>query len=116
MRRHTPGPWRIGKGAIDYGAVVSDISPNPRRLDAEKADEKAAYGGYIIAESITRNNKPLIAMAPEILEACEDAHQLLSVCLDLKSKNLVEHVMIDAMNRLADVIEGLDELEREVTE
>ena len=113
MRRHTPGPWRIGKG---YGAVVSDISPNPRLSSGLDSDEIAAYGGYIIAESIVKYNKPLIAMAPEILAACEDAHQLLSVCLDLKSKNLVEHVMIDAMNRLADVIEGLDELEREVTE
>ena len=113
MRHHTPGPWRIGKG---YDAVVSDTSPNPRRSSSLDTDEIAAYGGYIIAESITRNNKPLIAMAPEILAACEDAHQLLSVCLDLKSKKLVEHVMVDAMNRLAGVIEGLDELEREVTE
>ena len=115
MRQHTPGPWRIGKGAIDYGAVVSDISPNPRRLDAEKADEVAAYGGYVVAESITRNNKPLIAMAPGILAACEDAHQLLSTCRELQGEAAKRQVLQAAMNRLEDVLDALDELEREVT-
>ena len=111
MRQHTPGPWRMGK---DFGAVVSETSPNPERLSSRDGEELAAYGGYVIAESIVPKNRPLIAMAPELLAACEDAHQLLSVCLELKSKRLAERVLIDAMNRLAGAIEDLDELEREV--
>lgn len=61
---HTPGPWRIGKC---YGAVVADVPVNAG-LDNDHAE---AYGGHLIAESIAVCNRPLIAAAPELLEALQ---------------------------------------------
>jgi hypothetical protein len=68
--QHTKGPWRKASGAIDYGAVVSDTSPRPLTGHCLEADEVAAYGGYLIAESIAPQNKALIAAAPDLYEAC----------------------------------------------
>ena len=111
MRQHTPGPWRMGK---DFGAIVSDTSPNPERLSGRDGEELAAYGGYIIAESIAKANRPLIAMAPELLAACEDMHKILAVCFDIHSRKLVDIVLMGAVNLLEHVLDDLDELEREV--
>lgn len=61
---HTPGPWRIGKA---HGAVVADVPVNAG-LDNDHVE---AYGGHLIAESIAVCNRPLIAAAPELLEALE---------------------------------------------
>ncbi|WP_155257621.1 hypothetical protein [Achromobacter xylosoxidans] len=61
---HTPGPWRIGKA---HGAVVADMPVNAG-LDNDHVE---AYGGHLIAESIAVCNRPLIAAAPELLEALE---------------------------------------------
>lgn len=61
---HTPGPWRIGKA---HGAVVADV-PVHAGLDNDHVE---AYGGHLIAESIAVCNRPLIAAAPELLEALE---------------------------------------------
>lgn len=61
---HTPGPWRIGKC---HGAVVADAPVNAG-LDNDHVE---AYGGHLIAESIAVCNRPLIAAAPELLEALE---------------------------------------------
>ncbi|PPA72827.1 hypothetical protein C4E15_28090 [Achromobacter spanius] len=62
--KHTPGPWRIGKS---YGAVVADVPVN----NGDDNDHVEAYGGHLIAESIAVCNRPLIAAAPELLEALE---------------------------------------------
>lgn len=62
--KHTPGPWRIGK---NYGAVVAD-HPVP---ELRGSDDVNAYGGHLIAESIALQNRPLIATAPELLEALQ---------------------------------------------
>ena len=59
---HTRGPWRIGKA---HGAVVADVPVNAG-LDNDHVE---AYGGHLIAESIAVCNRPLIAAAPELLEA-----------------------------------------------
>lgn len=69
MSVHTPGPWRIGKTC---GAVVADT---PHGIYHEAHDE--FYGGHLIAESIEFNNRPIIAAAPELLEALEESHNLL---------------------------------------
>ena len=113
MRPHTPGPWRIGKG---YDAVVSDTPPNPRLSSSLDAEEVAAYGGYIIAESITKNNKPLIAMAPQILEACEDAVTILSACTEVQDPRTVQGLVWQANLRLKYALDELEGLEHEVTE
>ncbi|OMG89748.1 hypothetical protein [Achromobacter xylosoxidans] len=62
--KHTPGPWRIGKC---HGAVVADVPVNAG-LDNDHA---AVYGGHLIAESIAVCNRPLIAAAPDLLEALD---------------------------------------------
>ncbi len=68
-KKHTPGPWRIGKS---YGAVVADV-PVDSGCDNDHVE---AYGGHLIAESIAVCNRPLIAAAPELLEALEEAIDL----------------------------------------
>ena len=58
---HTPGPWRVGR----KGAVVAD-HPIP---EMGGSDAVEYYGGHCVAESITDRNAPIIAAAPEMLEA-----------------------------------------------
>lgn len=114
-RIHTPGPWRLSPGSGgQYGSVVADVPAHPRRTAEELQEEVGYYGGYVIGESIAPQNRPLIAFAPQLLAACEDAHKVLSLCLDVKDQRLVEHLLFQAMNRLGYAIEKLDELERGV--
>lgn len=58
---HIPGPWIDGKTAD------SIIAPAGRCV----ADIEEWYGGYVVAESIDPENKPLIKAAPDLLEACK---------------------------------------------
>lgn len=60
MRKHTPGPWRIGTNA---GAIVTD-----EPLPGQGEDERQFYGGYLVAESVAAHDRPLIAAAPMMLE------------------------------------------------
>jgi len=61
MPTYEPKPWRKGK---DYGAVVSDeLAPG----SLAGAENREAYGGYLVAESIAAVNTPIIAAAPEML-------------------------------------------------
>ena len=60
---HTGGNWTKGK---NYGAVVSDIDPTEFGQGHEDVE---AYGGVLIAESITAQNAPIIAAAPKLLDA-----------------------------------------------
>ena len=66
---HTPGPWRTGKAC---GAVVADSAEGIRIRGAVDADSVEYYGGNLIGESISPNNIPLIAAAPELLEALKN--------------------------------------------
>lgn len=66
MNNHTPGPWRLGKNGDD---VVAD-EPAGHNSDAGALNY---YGGHLVAESICGKNRDLIAMAPQILLALEDA-------------------------------------------
>ncbi|SOE49096.1 hypothetical protein [Orrella dioscoreae] len=70
--KHTPGPWRIGKPS---DSVVADVP-------AAYADDEnhKHYGGYLIAESVSRQNLVLIAAAPELLEALEEVLAKKGAC------------------------------------
>jgi hypothetical protein len=64
MSAHTPGPWRKGKC---HQSVVAEIPvPGIRGSDAVEV-----YGGHLIAESVATQNIPLIAAAPDLLEALQ---------------------------------------------
>lgn len=60
---HTKGPWRIGK---NYGGIVAD---HPIEGGVMGTEDVEAYGGYLIAETVAPCNKPIIAAAPQLLEA-----------------------------------------------
>lgn len=77
--KHTQGPWRIGKF---HGAVVADTPVNAG-LDNEHVE---AYGGHLIAESIAVCNRPLIAAAPELLDAGMGAAGSLSAAMDIMTR------------------------------
>lgn len=62
--QYTLGPWRPGKTG---GCVVAD-HPVPEIGGSDAVDY---YGGHLIAESIAPQNVPLIAAAPDLLEALE---------------------------------------------
>ena len=67
--KHTPGPWRAGSGTGGKGSVVC----NQLAAGAlSGSDAVEYYGGNLIAESVAQENIPLIAAAPELLEALRD--------------------------------------------
>lgn len=68
MAKHTPGPWRIGTSG---GSVVCDTPVRAGPKTSEDESERLYYGGYLVAESIAPQNRPLIAAAPDLLKACE---------------------------------------------
>lgn len=59
---HTPGTWRQ---ADHYGAIVSD-KPHPAVV--YNAADMAAYGGYLVAESVRPEDRPTICAAPQMLD------------------------------------------------
>lgn len=72
---HTPGPWRPGKQS---DSIVSDaaVQNGPGGADCVEY-----YGGHLIAESVAICNAPVIAAAPEILDAREGAYDYLNTIL-----------------------------------
>ena len=62
---HTPGPWIDSPNASD-----AIISTNPDAM-ADAGMEVKYYGGAVIAESISAQNKPLLKAAPDLLATCE---------------------------------------------
>jgi hypothetical protein len=70
MSAHTPGPWR--KGKCHQSVVAETPVPGIKGSDAVEV-----YGGHLIAESVATQNIPLIAAAPELLEAARKACQAL---------------------------------------
>lgn len=66
--KHTKGPWRVGRP----GTVVADEAVP----EINGSEETFYYGGHLIAESIAEKNVSLIAAAPDLLEALEEARWL----------------------------------------
>lgn len=62
--KHTPGPWRVGDaGATVFGPKTE--APSPVRI--------ATVTNNAIPSDAQRANARLIAAAPELLDACEEA-------------------------------------------
>lgn len=72
--KHTGGTWRANPGNQHYGSIVSDVPVEGRTA---RGDEVAFYGGHLIAESVMECNRPIIAAAPDLYAALEDAIESL---------------------------------------
>lgn len=84
MTQHSKGPWRQSPTAVD--AIITD---DPTGLGPVDGIASKYYGGFVVAESITPKNMPLICAAPDLLEACEEAlawiqDHTLVIALDVK--------------------------------
>ncbi|MGD7021753.1 hypothetical protein ACQCVK_04120 [Rossellomorea vietnamensis] len=81
---HTPSPWRVGRA----GVVVSD-HPIDTGGRSTGHNDAIYYGGHLIAESIHRGeDAALISAAPELLEACQKAYEVLEAISSHCGNNL----------------------------
>ncbi len=77
MAQHSKAPWRAGNVG---DAVVSDERLREQYPPHYSPEEEVEwYGGYLVAESIAPQNRPLIIAAPDLLEALE---ALLAITAD----------------------------------
>lgn len=89
--KHTPGPWTIGDwndsiGGVVYrnifgrGRRVSGVGVYGHKLDGSIAGRKKKDGGFTktVPKDECDANAHLIAAAPELLEACEQAIDVFS--------------------------------------
>lgn len=63
---HTKGPWRRGN---DGRSIVADY---PIENGLNSSDDVQYYGGYLIAESCSGVNIPLLIVAPELLQLLQE--------------------------------------------
>ncbi|MCM3599363.1 hypothetical protein M3175_01365 [Robertmurraya korlensis] len=81
--KHTPGPWKLG--GIGDTVITNAETPSSK-------DTFEYYGGQVIAESISSDNdRHLISAAPELLEACIKAHEVLEAILSFYGQSLQVH-------------------------
>lgn len=67
---HTPGPWKISPNV--GGTVISVVPIDTNGIDTGH-NHKEYYGGYCIAESISRDaDLSLIIAAPDLLSVLEE--------------------------------------------
>ncbi len=60
--QHTKGPWRAG----NVGASV--VSDHPVE-EMTGSDDVQYYGGHLIAESISKENRNIVIASPDLYEA-----------------------------------------------
>lgn len=89
--KHSGGNWSIG---ITGGTVVTD---NGEGFPSGTGhSEIKYYGGYLIAESINKKaDAKLIAAAPDLLAACEEARRVIIYEIPIVS---VRQDILDSLN------------------
>lgn len=63
----TPLPWRAGRAG---GSIVADSAENSGHFDTEESH--AFYGGAVVCESVSVENRALIMGAPQLLKRAVD--------------------------------------------
>lgn len=63
-QQHTPGPWRVNDAE---GYVYADAGDD----EASREHVEVGYLGRLVAESVPKGDRLLIAAAPDLLAACE---------------------------------------------
>lgn len=71
---HTPGPWQLQQSGHDFWIDTEPFGAGAGRMDIARV----AWGHQEMFRE-RRANARLIAAAPDLLKACEDA---LSACVD----------------------------------
>lgn len=101
--KHTPGPWRYDDKTGDSGGLVVWAEGGDRvaRVCWDSCDEQSE------ALSETEPNARLIAAAPELLEALQDAMKLIDVmmpgvrCIPLQDYAALNNTPIKARAAIA---------------
>lgn len=77
MSEHSKTPWRMGSAR--YGAIVADEVVN--NLGSNTEESVKAYGGYMVAESVSKAN------AEHIIN-CVNSHDALLDRIDALEKEI----------------------------
>jgi hypothetical protein len=64
------GEWSVGKS---YGAVVSSSPADSSYPGGADDGTIEAYGGHLVAESISTEHRQTIAALPDLIRACQSA-------------------------------------------
>lgn len=81
---HTQGNWKpspAGSEGALYSAVVTDIVPADYK-DNSGHNDINAYGGFLICESVRKNDLQIIAAAPELLQSVKALFSHASIIIN----------------------------------
>lgn len=96
MMAQSKGNWKIGIP----GTVVTDNKEGFPHNNSDDRDDKAHYGGYLIAESILKKDDArLISAAPDLLFACQVAIGDIDRGIKAFSKDEKLQILRDAINK-----------------
>lgn len=100
---HPTGNWSVGKYS---SVVVSDQKiknnnfPCPPNQPESSEDELNHYGGYLVCESVGNSSHArLIAAAPDLYKACNDALMLLEPLISNPASDLFIRQLRDALTK-----------------
>lgn len=67
MNKHTPGPWRVGRNRLGSPNIYGRSNSKPICFLWMGDDDSESYSECVNAAA----NGPVLAAAPDLLEACE---------------------------------------------